>query len=205
MTKKTMRISPRVKFLVSFALAGLWAGSIVLFLVVPSPVEVYRTAEIHRSLETDTVDAEEARRRLFDRQGNKREKRTTPYEEKTAPQFEQTPGVDSEDGPGFQFPSVNTPAGDAPVETVGETESATDQITGVFDSLKALLNGEGNFGDIVKIAITAFALFGGGSTIASDGFFKIILSLFSGKASYNEILNKSQKPSRRARRRARRK
>ena len=206
MTMKEKTLSPRTMFLISFSTAGFWAGAIVVFLVIPSEPRLLQTAEVHRSTVSDSEDTEEARRRLFNFRGpnNKEPDRSTPYEEETAPKFQESPGIPT--SPIFQFPSVVNPVGPPPegVGPVPVTESATNQITGVFKSLIALFNGEGNFGDIVKLAITAFALFGGGSTIASDGFFKIILGLFSKKASFNDILNDAQKPPRRARRRARR-
>ena len=79
----------------------------------------------------------------------------------------------------------------------------TNPISGAFGSLQNLFNGDGNFGDIIKIAIAAFAIFGGAQFGGSDMLFKVILGMFAGKKNFNAILENRVKSSSGGRRRRR--
>lgn len=186
--------------LICFLVTGIWAGSIGTLIVQDHP-EFRQTAEAQ-------IDAAG---RLFNRNKNE-PNRTQPYDSQTAPPLDGTQEPDAEPVPeGMAFPAPSTP----PVPPVNVTPpvaedppaadptSPTDMLNGVLGSLTKLFNGEGNFSDIMNIAIAAFAIFGGGSTLGSDGFFKIILGLFSKKASFNDILKDRIDPPTRGRRRRR--
>ena len=184
-----------------FILAGVWAGGIASFLALDTRHGVLRTADIQGIMSTgeevsNSLDA--ARRRFLFRQDEAEEKRTDPVDEGGAPDL---------GGEEFNFPAPVTPDAPAaePAAPVVDTPvpGPLDSITGALESVQRLLQGEGDFKDIISLAVTAFALFGGAQFGSSDMLFKFVLGLFSKKANYNEILE-GKLGSRRARRRARR-
>lgn len=173
-------------------LAGAW-GAIVLSCVYTSQTEVtgITSTELFRATmgNVESPKVEEVRNKIFNRTP-----RTRPYSPETAPEF----GAEFEDSEEFfEFPDVVDEVADpAPVPKAG----------GFLNAIRNLLNGEGDAEGVVEIVTMVFALFGGAQLGGSDTFFKIILSLFSKKKSFNEILTQqvssSRKPSRRSRRRS---
>lgn len=211
---------PRATMLFCFALAGLWAGSVVTYTVVSINPDVMQTAEVN-------LTQEENSGRFFNRDGTPR---TTPYDPGTAPPFIERdgtvrPGVEDVVPGDFEFPEpiititpatpvvppvVEAPVVEAPAvdesPVVDEPETPqTDIFSGAFSALQRLFNGEGNFSDIINIAIAAFAIFGGAQFGSSDMLFKVVLGLFSKKGNFNDILEARLGPAttRRSRRRSR--
>lgn len=167
---------------IAIVLASVWAGSLVSYIIL---VNIQKTAEVRADSGDAQTDA--ARRRLFRR--DKEEKRTIPYDEKTAPELKDgevaPPAAEGED---FQFATPNSPLDEADALLAEIPAEPAGEITGILDAIKKLINGEGGFQDIIKIGIAAFALFGGSKMGSSDMLFKVILGLFSKKANYNAIL-----------------
>ena len=200
--------NPRTTLLFCAALAGLWAGSIVTYTVMSINPAPMHTAEV-------VLTEQDSAGRIFNRD---KVPRTTPYDPDTAPPFidksidvEITPAEEVIPGD-FEFPTPVVPVAPsapavptAPVVPDTPEVSPTDAITGVFGSLQRLFSGEGNFTDIINIAIAAFAIFGGAQFGSSDMLFKAILSLFSKKGNFNDILEARLSPNagRRSRRRSR--
>jgi len=151
-----------------------------------------------------TVEEAARNRRFFDKR-----QRSTPYTEGTAPDLGTPEGPPAEelldDNGKFQFPQPVVPpvaAQEPPPPT--QPGGPDNEIDDVLGAITRLFNGSGDFQDIMKLVIFGFALFGGGKTLGSDGFFKIILGLFSGKASFRTILEERLEPVENPRRRRRR-
>lgn len=148
------------------------------------------------------------RRRIFRKsQQEDNAPRTTPYVDESAPDL-----IDDSVGgeaPIFEFAVpekaevVVDPPDDLPQPTNPVEDTVTDQVTGVFQSISKLFNGEGSITDIVSIITVVMALFGGSSMGGSDTFFKLILGLFSGKANFNAILQERVSNDKKPRRRRR--
>ena len=181
----------RLTYFTAFALAGVWAGCIVAFLLInqtrraSTPVS---TSEIKLDTLSGTAfdQAQPAARRKFLFNKNK-EPRTQEYTEEGAPPLD---GEDTTED--FQFAPVTPPVAPptAPPAVVAPSPPVEPQneIADTLDSLKKLFNGEGGFQDIIKIAITAFALFGGAKFGSSDVLLKTLLGIFSQKANFNALL-----------------
>ena len=198
---------PQFMMLFCFVIAGLWAGSIGTYI-----------ATENSGLQTADVElTQEAAGRFFDR---KEGGDTEPYVQGTAPPLGKqaplpegivfpTPDVPDTAplpiSPGTATPPVFSPpiAVTPPDAAVGEE----NPITAALGSLQKLFAGEGDFSDIMKVAMAAFAAFGGAQLGGSDILFKTILGLFSKKSNFNAILEDKLlvTGSRRARRRAARK
>lgn len=201
-----MKSKPRFTLLFCFLLAGIWCGSVVTYTVTET--DVIRTAEVQL---TDTAG------RFFNRNRDDQPKRTQPYDSESAPPLNGTPGVEvppAADEPvpdGMAFPAPSTPTTPPTVVTppnvavppAADPTSPTDMLNGVLGSVTKLFNGDGNFSDILNIAMAAFALFGGSQMAGSDSLFKIILGLFSKKANFNAILKDRVDPPAGGRRRRR--
>ena len=164
------------------------------------------TTETHFQLLDEAYLSEEsARRRFRDRDDKPKE-----YKESEAPPLTPAP-PQTEKGEDFEFAK---PVGPAPSEPItpppvsppesSNPKEAENPISEIIGSLTRLLDGEGGFSDIVRLAITVFSLFGGSQFLASDMLFKTILSLFSGKKNFDDILSERVSRSSRSTRRSRR-
>jgi hypothetical protein len=166
-------------------------GTVIWTNILPEPEHRRSMMEVHTLSGTAFDETTGYAGRLFNRD---EEPRTQPYEEL------ETPDTDGD----FQFPPV---VGDLPAPPVqpepGAQDEPSGEITGILDAVRKLINGEGNFQDIIKIGMTIFALFGGAQMGSSDWLFKLMLSLFSGKANYDDILEERVR-NRRVKRRLRR-
>ncbi len=200
---KANKSNPKSIVLFCFLIAGVWAGSIVTYAVV-SQSEKGSTAELYLT-DNQVADNQAAfGDRLRNRKKKNRDQDTEPYVEETAPKLnaeQESPGTD------FQFKFAEAVAPDEAKESTDKSSEPANDIEATLDSVQRLFSGEGSFQDIIKIGIAAFALFGGTQFGASDGLFKIILSLFSKKANFNAILEEKLQQNggttRRSRRRSR--
>ena len=166
-----------VKLLIAFALAGVWAGTIVAFSLVQ------RNADFQVPLNVE-MSQEAARDRFQFRKPEARPEapRTQEYDEESAPEFQVPPPVTPETAPPTQ-------------PEVAPTTEPKNEIEDIFKSIKSLFSGEGSFQDIIKLVMAGFAIFGGGKFAASDGLFKFILALFYKKSNFAEIIDEQLKTS----------
>jgi len=171
-------------------MAGLWAGAIATYMSIP---DYDQTADI-------TIHQGQGTAGLLDRLRAQGNNRTQPYVDPAAPTVVD-PSAEAFDFPQPILPPALTdlipaipaiPGLTAP--PVPPAESAEDNpITSSLGSLSRLLNGEGGLQDIIKLAIAAFAIFGGAQFGGSDMLFKMVLGLFSSKANFNGILEERLK------------
>lgn len=206
---------PRYIMLGCFLVAGLWAGTIVTYMTISSAnPDVTRTADI--LLAEVTEPAARFGDRLRGIRGDN-SPRTQPYVDPPQPDptIEDIIGSPAPVPDEFQFPApvTETPeATPAPAPTiesdrpllkllegfiksqtdpspgVTEPDASENPITGALGSLSRLFSGEGDFGDILKLVIMGFAIFGGAQFGGSDILFTTILGLFSKKARFNDIV-----------------
>lgn len=186
-------------------IVGLFVGA-----CMQAQLDTRVTTETTFRVPSERLEAQ--RRRIFRKQQQDQTPRTTPYVDPNPPEapilLDESVGGEA---PIFEFANPAVTEDDVADDLVdvpevtpgGPDDTVTDQVQGVFQSISKLFSGEGSMTDIISIVTVVLALFGGGTTFGSDGFFKLILGLFSGKANFKTILKErvadEGKPRRRRR------